>query len=111
MTNEKAIEILTPFKNYTFGDKLHGGSVSMREIIEMLSRTERRWIPVAEALPEKEGEYDVTIVTENSNKEKRYETGFDKWSKKGLGFEWSYHSNELIVAWRPRPKPYKPDNK
>ena len=37
MTREKAIKILSSYKNSYFGDALHGGMISVSEIIELLS--------------------------------------------------------------------------
>lgn len=37
MTNEKAIKILSSYKNSYFGDALHGGVISVSEIIDLLS--------------------------------------------------------------------------
>ena len=37
MTREKAIKILSQYKNSCFGDAHHGGVISVSEIIELLS--------------------------------------------------------------------------
>ena len=47
MTREKAIKILSPYKNSYFGDAHYGGVISVSEIIELLSAQPQRtghWI-------------------------------------------------------------------
>ena len=49
MTKEKAIKILSLYKNSYFGDAIHGGVISVSEIIELLSahpeQEKGEWIP------------------------------------------------------------------
>lgn len=70
------------------------------------------WIPVSEKLPEDSGEYLVTVIDEDDE------------TYKHTGIAWYAHPkdydvkegdwrdlmiDEVVIAWMPKPKPYKPD--
>ena len=68
---------------------------------------EPHWIPVTEKLPEKNGEYIVTIQCEHVDGWDDYVTGFAEWDVD----DWylvSYYPGQIkAVAWVPLPEPFK----
>ena len=102
MTREKAIKILSSYKNSYFGDALHGGVISVSEIIELLSaQSENDWIPVTKkAHPDKEGEY---LVTDDAGG--MVDSTWDEFIFCDDGTpSWMYSQN--VTAWKPFPEPY-----
>lgn len=75
--------------------------------IEALKEQERKWIPVSERLPEKDGYYFVTKRLIDGRIQTDIEpfwTGADWWKSEfhfaGIGL-WE------VLAWQPLPEPYK----
>ena len=75
--------------------------------IEALKEPERKWIPVSERLPEKDGYYFVTKRLIDGRIQTDIEpfwTGADWWKSEfhfaGIGL-WE------VLAWQPLPEPYK----
>ena len=62
---------------------------------------ERDWIPVAERLPEKDGEYDITY--------RGIFTGDIHYSVDWFRHDYFMGYRDLVIAWRPLSKPYKPE--
>lgn len=70
--------------------------------------TQDRWHSVAkEGNPKEEGLYIITKKLRDRNEVEKYEAAVDRWSRDGLGKEWSYNSNVFVIAWRPFPKPFE----
>ena len=66
------------------------------------------WHSVAkEGNPKEEGLYIITKKLRDKNGVEKYESAVDRWSRDGLGMEWSYNSNVFVIAWRPFPKAYE----
>lgn len=85
------------------------------------------WIPVTERLPDKDGQYLVTIGSSLGGTEKTYFTEFAKFAtnlyevsefdfydkKRECGWyeydsEWGYYEHRDVVAWMPCVEPYIP---
>lgn len=103
MTREKAIKILSSYKNSYFGDALHGGVISVSEIIELLSaQTDNDWIPVT-----KKAHPDLPIRVQVQMNNGWIITAYyqdGEWLSvpdcgEALRDEW-------IEAWRELPEPY-----
>lgn len=71
------------------------------------------WIPCSEKQPEESGEYFVSVI-DNSGEDIDYEAVGVAWfaHKKDYNIkesEWrELGINEKVIAWMPKPKPYKP---
>ena len=110
MTREKAIKILSSYKNSYFGDALHGGVISVSEIIELLSaQSENDWIPVTKkAHPDLPIRVQVQmdngwIITAYWDETDWFSV--PDWDEIGCPIEEDeYHK---IKAWRELPEPYK----
>ena len=70
------------------------------EALKALEST--RWIPVSERLPEKDGDYLVTLDFEWG---REIEMG---WLIDG---EWLNPNGHAVVAWMPRPEPWEGESK
>lgn len=71
----------------------------VEEIKETMSG---KWIPCSERLPEKLGEYLVTVNTVGWNLEETTEIDIAYWDDLE-----GFHKAEKVIAWMPLPKPYE----
>lgn len=62
---------------------------------------EPQWIPCPERLPEKLGEYLVTVKTVGWNLEETTEIDIAYWDDLE-----GFHKAEKVIAWMPMPEPY-----
>lgn len=83
-----------------------------QDVTELKKRLE--WIPVAKRPPEEDGDYLVTMVTPGFNKGRPY-TNWLYWD--GDDQEWTDTDGDMlsgqeteVVAWKPLPEPYRPQN-
>lgn len=68
--------------------------------IELLEQT--RWIPCNERLPEKNGNYLVTVESSDGTASIKYQT------VEHYGPEWLHDKKtRKVIAWMPIPEPYK----
>ena len=85
MTREKAIKILSSYKNSYFGDALHGGVISVSEIIELLSAQPEPCEDAVKTITEasftgKDGlDYVETLVALNALKMQKPERRRGRW--------------------------------
>lgn len=65
------------------------------------AKSEDRWIPVSERLPDKDGLYVITTTSPTTTREAWWNSRKEIWTTfdGGNGFD--------AVAWRPLPEPYK----
>ena len=68
---------------------------------------EPHWIPVTERLPEKNGEYIVTIQCEHVDGWDDYVTGFAEWDVDDWHLVSYYPGQIKVVAYMPLPEPFK----
>ena len=73
------------------------------KVIETLSEVEPapQWIPCSVRLPEKRGDYLVSLVRGLVTTQ-LYDNGFDADRKPG-----HHHPKNKVIAWMPKPKPYR----
>lgn len=126
MTREEAREWLRSIKdNY-----IHGGDEAFdnarREALDMAVKAleqEPRWIPVSERLPEKDGEYLVTVsfhfcgeivfkcsFAMDLHKVDEYNFQEHKCGFYGIDSEWGSYEIDNVIAWMPSPEPYKAES-
>ena len=120
MTREEAIRILDP---ETTGDAMaeieyYGGFSGRAAVVQAVldacvlavaalrEQEERRWIPVTERLPEKNGEY-ICLHGYNGNTDIKF-TGVLEYYATDEKPHWQHESIGLIVThWMPLPEPPK----
>lgn len=78
---------------------------AMNMLIAQASLEPKRWIPVAEQLPEEKGQFLVTYYPcyWNIVREDVY-VGLDSFRGKTT---WAKNANQKVIAWQPLPEPYK----
>ena len=64
----------------------------------------RQWIPCSERLPEKIGDYLVSVKRHGWNCEEHIENDIAYWDDLE-----GFHKAEEVLAWMPLPEPYKED--
>lgn len=67
---------------------------------------EPQWIPCSERLPEKLGEYLVTVKTVGWNQKETTEIDIAYWDDLE-----GFHKAEKVIAWMPLPEPWKGDER
>lgn len=111
MTREEAFnETYNPCDECDYSYSKNNQETGMCKICEfnkLLQEPERKWIPVSERLPEKDGYYFVTkrfIDGRIKTDIEPFWTGADWWKSEfhfdGIGL-WE------VLAWQPLPEPYK----
>jgi len=78
-----------------------------RLVLDLLEQT--RWIPVSERLPEEIGFHIVTTKVELYNLKPHYETNI-VWFDGEEFFTGYIGDGYSIIAWMPRPQPYKEES-
>lgn len=98
---------INPYGKPFDGTVFEFGNMIMDYIERMEKELERKWIPVSERLPEKDGYYFVTKRLIDGRIQTDIEpfwTGADRWKSEfhfaGIGL-WE------VLAWQPLPEPYK----
>lgn len=123
MSNEQAIQIVIPMRNMMYdqnGCPISDAVFALDKAIKALS-TDRlqEWIPCSEKLPNKSGEYLVTIIQNESSFQQGITNVFIRSLApanilygKGFGEQmaWRQELWEDVVAWMPLPKPWKGAN-
>ena len=122
MSDKQALKILKPMRDMMrdqHGCPISDAYFALERAIDVL--TAQQWIPCAERLPDKEGEYLVTFNDKWHGPRARtlwYGTPFDiiidrdKWvfyCDIEYGFT-TFAPGNPIVAWMPLPEPYKEEN-
>ena len=106
MTREEVIESLENIKYINTYHRCREG-IAIDKAIEALKEPERKWIPVSERLPEKDGYYFVT---------KRFMDGRIRTDIEPFWVDADWWKSELhfdgislweVFAWQPLPEPYK----
>ena len=99
MTNRNAINLLEEVK--MLDDTMYAYNSKYLEALDMaieaLKATAQQWIPCSERLPEKDGDYLVTLAFAWG---KEIEMG---WLLNG---EWMNPNSHVTVAWQPLPEPW-----
>ena len=72
-----------------------------RSIIDALPSAEAEWIPCSERLPSERGWYLITVKGTNCFTDMDYYYGNSEWDE--------VSSKQKVIAWMPRPKPYRED--
>lgn len=101
MTREEAIWYLTPIAESASLER-YKEALSMA-VAALREQEERRWIPVADMLPEESGMY---IVTANDGHAQR--VSFVLWQKKNRMWNLTgARSYWMVTHWQPMPQPPK----
>lgn len=103
MTREKAIQILSTVDEYGLP---HGHTSGYVEAIQMAvgALKQSEWILCSERLPEESGDYLVTVAHHSGE----LWVEVDQFNKEDSDspYQW-WHFDEKVIAWMPRPEPYK----
>lgn len=94
MTVQDAVQVLKETNCY--GTMDIAKSVILRALEGQMSHSEKlnKWIPISKETPKKEGEYLTTTMYN--------EVYCDFWNGD------RFIRSETVIAWMPKPKPYKP---
>ena len=110
MTREEAVGVIERLPVMSYMKKNEKQTIittALDMAIEALQEQERKWIPVSERLPEKDGYYFVTKRLIDGRIQTDIEpfwTGADWWKS-----EFHFAGIDLweVLAWQPLPEPYK----
>ena len=69
------------------------------------NQSAQQWIPCSERLPEKFGDYLVSVKRHGWNCEEHIENDIAFWDDLE-----GFHKAEEVLAWMPLPEPYKEEN-
>jgi len=102
MTREEAIAFFKDMNECTYGN-LEAVEMAIKALEQ---EPQTRWISVSDRLPEKDGDYLVTIKWKGSYSGDVYtETNMAVYKEKEK--EWDCAD---VIAWMPLPEPYVPSN-
>lgn len=119
MTNEEALKIWLPVIKMGV-EPIPECNKALDMAIKALEQT--RWIPVSERLPEKDGEYLVTVSSfcgeivfkcsfaMDLHKVDEYNFQEHKCGFYGIDSEWGSYEIDNVIAWMPSPEPYKAES-
>lgn len=111
-------EVINELKKYTVGKKnSQKTEISVLVLNRLIYALEEQepWITVSEKVPEKSGEYLVSVI-DGSGEDNDYEAVRVAWfaHKKDYDIkesEWrELGIDEAVIAWMPLPKPYKAES-
>ena len=88
----------------TIYNPLHVLYISSQDVLDCPSA--QQWIPCSERLPEKFGDYLVSVKRHGWNCEEYIENDIAYWDDLE-----GFHKAEEVLAWMPLPEPYKGEEK
>lgn len=124
MTNKEAAKILKSERDsWSENPKLKVDQRLYDAVDAAIKELEQtRWIPVGERLPEKDGEYLVTVSSfcgeivfkcsfaMDLHKVDEYNFQEHKCGFYGIDSEWGSYEIDNVIAWVPSPEPYKAES-
>lgn len=123
MTNEEAAKILKLERDsWRENPKLKVDQRLYDALDVAIKELEADWIPVSERLPEKDGEYLVTVSSfcgeivfkcsfaMDLHKVDEYNFPEHKCGFYGIDSEWGSYEINDVIAWMPSPDPYRKES-